>query len=92
MNYIKYILIITFSTSVISGDYSDQRGMTKLLGTETTLRCAEQMMQPGAKTYELSYERTGTMPKSPFAGEYQPKFLPELGWPGSVHILSLIHI
>ena len=62
MNYIKYILIITFSTSVISGDYSDQRGMTKLLGTETTLRCAEQMMQPGAKTYELSYERTGTMP------------------------------
>ena len=40
MNYIKYILIITFSTSVISGDYSDQRGMTKLLGTETTLRCA----------------------------------------------------
>ena len=53
MNYIKYILIITFSTSVISGDYSDQRGMTKLLGTETTLRCAEQMMQPGANTYEL---------------------------------------
>ena len=89
MNYIKYILIITFSTSVISGDYSDQRGMTKLLGTETTLRCAEQMMQPGAKTYELSYERTGTMPKSPFAGEYKPKFLPELGWPGSVHIYTM---
>ena len=53
MNYIKYILIITFSTSVLSGDYSDQRGMTKLLGTETTLRCDEQMMQPGANTYEL---------------------------------------
>ena len=89
MNYIKYILVIAFSSSIISGDYSDQRGMTKLLGTETTLRCAEQMMQPGAKTYELSYERTGTMPKSPFAGEYQPKFLPELGWPGSVHIYTM---
>ena len=34
------------------------------------------------QVYELSYNRTSSMPLSPFAGEYKPKFLPEI--PGLV--------
>ena len=38
-----------------------QRGMTKLLGPETYLRCSNFLADPKAKTYELSYKRTPTM-------------------------------
>ena len=73
------IITLYFISSIISADnFDDQRGMTKLLGIETYKRCAQQMSDPNAKVYELSYERTSSMPLSPFAGEYKPKFLKRL--------------
>ena len=41
------------------------------------------------RTYELSYKRTSTMPLSPFAGEYKPKFLPEIAWAGSKQVFTM---
>ena len=59
------ILIPALFMSVISyasdyDDYSDERGMTKLLGPDTYLRCANFLSNPKSKTYELSYKRTST--------------------------------
>ena len=71
------------------GDYSSERGMTKLLGPDTYLRCSNFLADPKAKTYELSYKRTSTMPLSPFAGEYKPKFLPEIAWAGSKQVFTM---
>ena len=76
-------------TSVIADDYTSQRGMTNLLGVDTNLRCSQQMSNPKAKTYELSYKRTASMPLSPFAGEYKPKFLPEIPWAGSRQVFTM---
>ena len=63
--------------------------MTKLLGPETYLRCSNFLADPNAKAYELSYKRTSTMPLSPFAGEYKPKFLPEIAWAGSKQVFTM---
>ena len=81
-----YLILVT---SVIADDYTSQRGMTNLLGVETNLRCSQQMSNPKAKTYELSYKRTASMPLSPFAGEYKPKFLPEIPWAGSRQVFTM---
>ena len=84
------IITLYFISSIISADnFDDQRGMTKLLGIETYKRCAQQMSNPNAKVYELSYERTSSMPLSPFAGEYKPKFLPEIPWAGSRQVFTM---
>jgi len=45
----------------------DERGMARLLGPETWMRCAEYLGAPGAKCYELSHLITNTMPSSPFS-------------------------
>ena len=81
-----YLILVTL---VIADDYTSQRGMTNLLGVETNLRCSQQMSNPKAKTYELSYKRTASMPLSPFAGEYKPKFLPEIPWAGSRQVFTM---
>ena len=81
-----YLILVTL---VIADDYTSQRGMTNLLGVDTNLRCSQQMSNPKAKTYELSYKRTASMPLSPFAGEYKPKFLPEIPWAGSRQVFTM---
>ena len=81
-----YLILVTL---VIADDYTSQRGMTNLLGVGTNLRCSQQMSNPKAKTYELSYKRTASMPLSPFAGEYKPKFLPEIPWAGSRQVFTM---
>ena len=81
-----YLILVTL---VIADDYTSQRGMTNLLGVETNLRCSQKMSNPKAKTYELSYKRTASMPLSPFAGEYKPKFLPEIPWAGSRQVFTM---
>src|SRR6478609_5508917 len=43
----------------------DQRGMANTLGAGTLMRCGYYMNQPGARVYELSHERSNTMPMSP---------------------------
>ena len=80
---------LTLVTLVIADDYTSERGMTNLLGVDTNLRCSQQMSNPKAKTYELSYKRTASMPLSPFAGEYKPKFLPEIPWAGSRQVFTM---
>ena len=64
---ISFFFYIIFSLNLYS-EYEDQRGMTKLLGNETYLRCAKEMSKSNAKVYELSYNRTSSMPLSPCAG------------------------
>ena len=85
---ISFFFYIIFSLNIYS-EYEDQRGMTKLLGNETYLRCAKEMSKSNAKVYELSYNRTSSMPLSPFAGEYKPKFLPEIPWAGSRQVFTM---
>ena len=77
-NFDKKIFFIVFTLFFLNLSFADEfiseRGMTNLLGTDTWNRCAGEMSKNNAKVYELSYERTSTMPLSPFAGEYKPKF------------------
>ncbi|MFL2733045.1 MAG: hypothetical protein ACJ0FA_00975, partial [Gammaproteobacteria bacterium] len=83
------LLLSMMSYASDQSDYSDERGMTQLLGPETYLRCSNFLADPSSKTYELSYKRTSTMPLSPFAGEYEPKFLPEIAWAGSKQVFTM---
>ena len=83
------LCILFISLHVLSDDFDNQRGMTNLIGIETYQRCSKQMSNPEAKIYELSYERTSSMPLSPFAGEYKPKFLPEIPWAGSRQVFTM---
>ena len=84
-----FIAFLLINLPLYSDDFNDQRGMTKLLGSDTYSRCAKELSKQDAKAYELSYERTGSMPKSPFAGEYKPKFLPISPWEKSVHVFTM---
>ena len=70
-------------------DFNSQRGMHNELGPDTWARCADYLKSPLSKEYELSYERSGTMPKSPFAGEFQPKFLPPVGMKGTIQVYNM---
>jgi kynurenine formamidase len=44
----------------------DERGMGNTQGVATRMRCAEHLAHPRARLYELSHERSQTMPVSPF--------------------------
>src|SRR6516165_7285532 len=44
----------------------DEIGMANTLGPQTWQRCATYLADPRAKSYELSYLRSNTMPQSPF--------------------------
>ena len=46
----------------------DEHGMENTLGAGTMARCAWHLAQPKARTYEVSYVRSGTMPLSGFSG------------------------
>ena len=88
---LKFTLLITllYSTSLYSSELSSQRGMTNILGHETWLRCSDLISNPKSESYELSYLRTKSMPLSPFAGEYEPKFLPASAMPNTVQIFTM---
>lgn len=66
----------------------DERGMANQIGAGTFARCAWHMARPKARAYELSYERSNTMPKSPFTGPYVQKYKPTAGVPGSAHAFN----
>ena len=89
MNKLLLYLPLILFPFISADSYEDQRGMTNLLGTDTYLRCSKEMSDPKSKVYELSYKRTSTMPLSPFAGEYKPKFLPEIPWAGSRQVFTM---
>jgi kynurenine formamidase len=63
----------------------DDRGMARLLGPETWLRCASLLSQEGAQCYELSHVLSNTMPSSPFAKQLNSAASPTSGIPWTRH-------
>jgi kynurenine formamidase len=70
----------------------DQRGMGNTQGAATLARCAQHMTAEGARTYELSYERSNTMPMSPFGTPIEYEHHPTVGIPGSLHAWNGEHV
>ena len=66
----------------------DQRGMANAVGAATWARCAWHLQQPGAESFELSYLRSNTMPKSPFSGPYDQDYGATRGLPGTLHAFN----
>jgi hypothetical protein len=66
----------------------DQVGMANALGQGTWLRCAAHLAAPNAKAYELSHERSNTMPLSPFGVPLKYVYRPTVGIPGTVHAFN----
>jgi kynurenine formamidase len=67
----------------------DERGMANQLGAGTLQRCAWHMGQAQAKTYELSYIRSATMPLSGFSGPYVTKPKASAGIPGTSQVFNM---
>jgi len=67
----------------------DERGMANALGAGTMARCVWHMGQAKAKTYELSYVRSGTMPLSGFSGPYVTKPKASAGIPGTSQVFNM---
>lgn len=63
----------------------DERGMANQIGPGTWARCAWHIGQARAQSYELSYERSNSMPLSPFTGPYAQSPKPTAGLPGTGH-------
>ncbi|MCP4330968.1 MAG: cyclase family protein [Alphaproteobacteria bacterium] len=70
----------------------DERGMANTLGAGTWLRCGYHLGQPDAKVYEVSHERSNTMPMSPFGTPLKYDFRPTVGIPGSLHAFNGEHV
>lgn len=66
----------------------DQKGMGNTQGPGTWARCAWHLAQPGARVYEVSWERSNTMPMSPFTGPLASKPKPVAGIPGTAHAFN----
>ena len=67
----------------------DELGMANALGAGTMARCVWHLSQPKAKTYELSYIRSATMPLSAFSGPYVTKPKATASIPGTAHAFNL---
>jgi kynurenine formamidase len=68
---------------------NDERGMANTLGPATWWRCAEHLMAPGAKCYELSHEISNTMPTSPFSTPLKLTPRPTRGMRNAVHASNM---
>lgn len=66
----------------------DERGMANTLGAGTWLRCAYHLRTEGAQAYELSHERSNTMPMSPFGTPLEYEFNPTTSLPGTRHAFN----
>jgi hypothetical protein len=66
----------------------DELGMANTLGPATWQRCAQALANPRAKSYEVSYLRSNTMPQSPFGVPLRDKYRPTVGIPGTVHAFN----
>lgn len=69
-------------------DDGDQLGMANALGPGTWLRCAAHLGAPNAKAYEISHERSNTMPLSPFGVPLKYVYRPTVGIPGTLHAFN----
>lgn len=63
----------------------DEIGMANTLGRDTTRRCAQSMLNPHARIYELGHVTSNTMPQSPFSGPVQYTFRPTDLLPFTAH-------
>jgi kynurenine formamidase len=66
----------------------DEIGMANHLGRATWQRCARELSNPRAKSYELSHVRSNTMPQSPFAVPLKENAKPTAGVPMSRHAFN----
>src|SRR3984893_13843518 len=66
----------------------DELGMANTLGPATWQRCAPHLADPNAKSYELSFVRSNTMPQSPFAPPLRENAKPTVGIPGTRHAFN----
>ena len=66
----------------------DERGMGNTQGYATRLRCALSLAHPAARVYELSHERSGTMPQSPFGAPVEYTHNPSGGLPFTRHAFN----
>jgi kynurenine formamidase len=66
----------------------DEIGMANNLGTTTWQRCAPLLANPQAKSYEISYIRSNTMPQSPFGKQLVDKYRATVGIPGTRHAFN----
>ena len=66
----------------------DEIGMANNLGPATWARCAPHLANANAKSYELSFPRSNTMPQSPFAVPLRENAKPTVGIPGTRHAFN----
>ena len=66
----------------------DERGMANAIGPATWARCAPYLKNPNARAYEISQQRSNTMPMSPFAGPYVAKPKPTTALPFTRHAFN----
>src|SRR5260370_35037572 len=62
--------------------------MANALGPATWQRCATYLAAPNAKSYELSFPRSNTMPQSPFAVPLRENAKPTVGIQGTRHAFN----
>jgi kynurenine formamidase len=63
--------------------------MARELGPATWARCATHLANPSAKSYELSYVRSNTMPLSPFVGPFALTYRPTGALPGTMQAYNV---
>src|SRR5467141_4421325 len=66
----------------------DELGMANTLGPATWQRCAQALANPKAKSYEVSYLRSNTMPQSPFGVPLRDRYRPTVGIAGTRHAFN----
>lgn len=66
----------------------DERGMANTIGTGTWARCAYHLADGNAQSYEVSHERSNTMPMSPFGRPLEYEFTPTVTLPGTRHAFN----
>lgn len=66
----------------------EQKGMANTIGAGTWARCAWHLTRPGARAYEVSWERSNTMPLSPFSAPLVTKPKAVAGIPGTMHAFN----
>lgn len=66
----------------------DELGMGNTQGYGTRLRCVPHLINPASRVYEVSHDRSPTMPVSPFGVPLQYDFHPTSGLPFTRHAFN----